>query len=459
MKKQGVTFFVLRALARHLQHQADTLFRLVGEEERVAPRMPTKQEGQPARHRSNAEAEIPPAHWLAKNDAAGPPAHWLKRVQQTVPASRARTDQHRALPIEPGPTNRQRSDNDSDALILLETAAPSADTWDMPIAWPTAEAGAALLTENEAQRPISSALQLEESAKNVCAPTRAGRTVNVADTAPASTPGNAPSSPREPSSRRISPVGPDQSGSSSAAPANREPVPLSTLAPGSTIGKNAREFVVAQEAVPQPCKERDGEVAPQQEAYWANHARDTTEAVVLFARPVEQGASQPPSYGSRHAPQTASTEPPIGEKQASSTVEPRLFPPPVAQVNDDRRHTIDTHYYKNSSEQIQSTERHMMQEKWPDLPTALDLSQGAGAPGAHFSRSVDHSRWPTLSIPISAQQCQASDRAGEQSQSETGWPALPGEKVAGEWDWDKTRQVWEHQQRLNAEQRGYIWNA
>jgi hypothetical protein len=93
MKKQGIRFFLLRALARQLQKQADFLFKLIGEEERLAPQFQVgnkrintvKQSIEQDRSVESAAAETPPAHWLARADAGEPPAHWLRRVHQSAP--------------------------------------------------------------------------------------------------------------------------------------------------------------------------------------------------------------------------------------------------------------------------------------------------------------------------------------------------------------------------------------
>lgn len=130
MKKQGILFFVLRALARQLQRQANFLFRLIEEVERPAPRAlpvahdPTRTTKQDL---SDAEVASPPSDW----QEGEPPAHWLRRVEQAMPALLADRDaDHRSyvLPAMPALSDLRETERTADrqvVALLRESASPS----------------------------------------------------------------------------------------------------------------------------------------------------------------------------------------------------------------------------------------------------------------------------------------------------------------------------------------------
>ncbi len=127
------------------------------------------------------------------------------------------------------------------------------------------------------------------------------------------------------------------------------------------------------------------------------------------------------------------------------------------------------------------------QEKWPDLPMRPDLASKETTPGADTlgaPQPAHHLSWPGVKMVIPIDRSLSSDRLGEGSRTEEGWPSLPdehrslssdrlgeGSRTEEGWpslpdehpgisqDWRVARQSWERQQRLDNEQRGNVWNA
>ena len=199
MKKQGVTFFVLRTLARQLQSQADFLFKLVGEEERLVPqirqdaqnKMTIQQASTEERRLSSAEMEALPAHWSELGETDGPPAHWLRRVQQATPellSARAEISRRRALPARPTEISPRRTGDRLSTPIPGVPTPPSTDRWD-GMQWFPPETGPVEAIEMEAQLSygesvLASASQPGEASSKVLASTTGDQTINSASSSP-----------------------------------------------------------------------------------------------------------------------------------------------------------------------------------------------------------------------------------------------------------------------------------
>ncbi|MGH2480912.1 MAG: hypothetical protein ACRDHW_14760, partial [Ktedonobacteraceae bacterium] len=297
MKKQGVTFFVLRALARQLQNQADFLFRLVGEEERLIPQMQpgvqktatAKQGSRREQRLSSPETANPPAHWLAKRDSGGAPAHWLKHVQQ---AGQASTSHSHTLPLGQAPANTQGIAGSSDTPIPTRTALPSPDTQNMPIQWFISEAIST--TEEGGQLPEmedigASPLQSEGQEIDAVAPTKDRDGADITSLAPESLSDNTPLWSGEISPERALPVVP----ASTRSLVSARHASISRRVPGQT---KARWLAATQNTAPRPLKEKGSAPTLQPEVIEASDVHNAVEETAPITRSTTQDTDQPPIH-------------------------------------------------------------------------------------------------------------------------------------------------------------------
>lgn len=491
MKKQGVWFFVLRALACQLQNQADLLFSLIGEEERPLPRkQPGAQSGtalQQATAReqrlSSAEAETLPAHWLAPGGRDEPPAHWVRLVQQAKPTSFAtgvKASSSSVLPARPAEIKARRADSRLITPLPGMPASPSTDRWngiqELPV-----EANQPETTETEAQ-PLD--LELDEperkEAASVSAPAfHPGETSHKA-LAPRPLP-----APQSSIALNVTRARPGEKRAPTLALVNREKALRSrtkepgrpsqsrqdqTNVPGfqqETAQQGSKLALRGQKA---PSGEQRAEDIPMiGETQGILPAIEKTADLSSSVRQSWQDADQSSMPWPERKQETLSALQ-IRDGQSIRRAERTAYALPATPIgNGDQGMSSQWHARGEqglnnagkTSEWVNAmdADTRQPQDRWPDQPMRPDLlperrefSAGNSRPASHLSRAETGMVAPTgMSF--------STDRPDQGNQAEEGWPSLPDEKTSSSQDWRTMRQVWEHQQRLDDEQRGNVWNA
>ncbi len=430
MKKQGILFFAVRALARQLQSEADFLFRFIGEEERLVPQMqprvhykgakqPLASQGE---HKlSSAERETPPADWLARSEIDNPPAHWLTYVQQatstSLPTSGQASRQNltdrlaetnsQNLPVRSAETSRQNLPSRSANASAQKTAgrlshaprrepASSSDAqWDT-MQWPPQEKSSADVTNRTEQHAsVEPMLALPSQARVV------GSTALVS---PTKKQVHNPAQTAQPSLSHthatISNYKDFLAFSHQNDVSDKNVSAMPTHVPSKMV---QRRFVTQQLAIgkehpfAQPQRDQDSRSDLSQKAVWQE-----------------------------------------SERSASHEIEPE-------------------HTFKRRQPPDGSTRT--SQASWSDQPGGLDLSPDVTPLAVNAPQPVQRFSWSKMSVPTQTDTGKMPERLDGRSQAETDWPSLPDETMQRSRDWHTMHQDWAHQQRLDNEQRGIVWNV
>lgn len=388
MKKHGVTYTVVRAMAHQLHNQAHFLFQLIGEEQhslahiqaeasntRIAKRelaqLPTRVESAPA-----SDATIP-ADWLAQQTAGDPPAHWLQRVQQDAPTLLTGTG---AYPLPAVPSSLEPATSFQPASVAL--ISPTEPLMSDP---------SAHMNPTRGKQP--------SAIRRALAPFWPTRQRNKA--------GRAPS---EQAQTRV------QSQSHTTRTAQAQQSPASQTEPAGDSAALSEHVQGAGRMDEQPTLPAVSSML-----------QPTMPAIPTISRTHSMRAERAWNVDTSH--------------EASHVTRHALANVPVDGQTDT--------------------------DPWPSLPSATTLPHVATPERVLPSNNVQadlwrrtHSEepgkqtaWPLMS------QAQPAQAASPLAYGSEQWPELPDESPTTSQDWRSIQQAWQHQQRLDDEQRGNLWNA
>lgn len=472
MKKQGVTFVVVRALARQLQNQADFLFSLVGEEERVTPRAWADAPSTPMANQQPHldQTDAPPADWLAKQEAGGPPAHWLQRVQRDAPTlltGKGRLNRS-PLPVTLASTGKLEKAAEVNLSNQLDVAASEPTVLQSEAndkQWPIHEKNAptkTLTRKPGSAKPRALAPMRQSSPRDKQASVAFQPTEHV-------------SQPKQ--GWRMPMAHPHQQ--DAVRPSSQQNV---------NTGEAFSEIAEQQACTPVPIEHYTWPQPPrlhlsEHKAAWASTVHDAHEDISFSPAPQVHKVSKRLVHTPRHEQQAHSLRfiPAINEPVAPLSRDERVTTSEVASVP---MQSISQHatVVRNTlqSKPAHISQQHMVPETWPDLPARREDVRGNREPA--LVRQPDDSReeqWPdtyfiepnsyTSSTYYSAKFCPIGEVALMPAHSSVQpflstssaglWPALPDEQPPTDQDWGRARQAWQRQQRLDDEQRGCLWNA
>lgn len=419
MKKHGVTYTVVRAMAHQLHNQAHFLFQLIGEEQhslahiqaeasntRIAKRelaqLPTRVESAPA-----SDATIP-ADWLAQQTAGGPPAHWLQRVQQDAPTLLTGTGAY-PLPAVPSSLEPATSFQPASVALIRPTEPLMSD--------PSAQ----YKQTNPSEQPTN--YQLASLAQ-------------VSPTEPLTSDQSAPTRGKQPSAIRrvLAPFWPTRQRNKA----------------GRAPSEQAQTRVQSQ---PHTTRADQAQQSPASQTEPAGDSAALSEHV--------QGAGR------------------MDEQPTLPAVSSMLQPTMPAIPTISRTHSMraERAWNVDTSHEASHVTRHALAsvpvdgqtdtDPWPSLPSATTLPHVATPERVLPSNTVQADLWrrtpseepkKQTAWPLTSQ-AQPAQAASPLTYGSEQWPELPDESPTTSQDWRSIQQAWQHQQRLDDEQRGNLWNA
>ncbi|MGH2507186.1 MAG: hypothetical protein ACRDHZ_07215 [Ktedonobacteraceae bacterium] len=514
MKKQGVTFVMVRALARQLQSQADFLFQLVGEEERTIPQiqedLPSTRAVSRKLNLSNAEMDAPPADWLARQAAGGPPAHWLQRVQQDAPAlltSRGYASRH-PLPSKPGGISKQRTADEAGLSNQLEPVASdtpgTTHTPDVPVLEGVDMQDMHGMAHEEAIPTESLKRRLWSIMQQRLTPTLQLKKWGESTHVPAKLPHQKPevlaheqntlhhqenwdtlemvAGTTNRQARRLGPIDeqplpPDQTSSECLhQPEHKmawqgtihdvsaeETLPVAAHTTYETLPIAAHTTYEArasryQSQTQGSARHTDTEQISSSVHYTQQHAKGIVHREPNLASGFEADSSL--GNGSRALPVRRAIPRVRLQNIVAARASLRQNPEHISQSS----RSADT--WPERWPELPVMPNYSSNDTEPYLPTNSDNAAEVKWPDTYFIvEPTNRSSRPSLNNVISAHpfpRVESDFASSSRSNAAfTSWPALPDEKpnTTGQ-DWGRTRQAWQHQQRLDAEQRGdSVWNA
>ena len=456
MKKQGLLFLVLRTLARQLQRQADFLFTLVGEEQRLVRQPAQNIRQQPGRQQasgqkqnpSQAEMEVPPTDWLAQSAANEPPAHWLKRVQQVQAASiKGETSIQHTSPLRPLEMPTRRSDSAPQAKIpALDARKPALDAQKSMVdtrkmGHETRQATAETQESRHAAHPIA----VNPRARAAFALVEYGSVRDI--------PANEVAT-RPVLSRAAQPVA-SRNGAFSSQEVKRTTIPSDE--PDLLVQEKVRQSAQAQErpSLPRP---QNREARPGLAQKSALKEENTTKATLSSpvnrrAETLSDNEHDTRVLRSPSVEQVGETLPATANVRESA---------PIAWQAEEMK-PVHTPQESTFLERVVSTPQTGRQSS----PLAFVSLPGRTLASADARPAIDDQPWPGMGAQPGTSAARKSaftpgreaDISSHESGEEIDWPDLPDENLDDDQPWRAIHRDWERQQRLDDEQRGTLWSA
>lgn len=435
MEKQGLKFFILRALAHQLQNWADFVFKQVGEEGRSAQwnqanaeRADTgsvadasREVSSPMPDMGSAGADNPPAHWLTRAGAGEPPAHWLARVQKDAPellkqkghSTRNVATQSHPLPTEQTDGSGQTADAEAGQRARMGKIMQAEEDSSELAETDQREGEEGRVHRDEMQSHPLSAGQADGSGQTADA--GAGQRARMSEIMQA-----------EEDSSELAEIG-KREGEESGAHRDEMDVPASL-------------WNVATQSHPLPAGQADGS------AQTADAGQRARMGEIMRAEEDSNGLTE-----------ISKREGEEGGARRNETNVP-TSPNSMAKWNEVERIGPVKGPMRTSKPNMHPT---LPPEGWPSSPMMMDSSMWEERSGMRSNQQAAYNLWPQASIAATARDHQSLrlGEASEQIQTEMRWPSLPEEVTTDSQDWEMVWRVWERQQRLDEEQRGRSWNA
>lgn len=488
-------FFVLRLLAYQLQNQADFLFQLMGEKERLIAETHGTQHETTLRQGNAHEQELsrmvtgePPTNWLEQKSMDKPPVHWLTRVRQAAPvllSNQEHTSHNRALPASLAEMGTRKTQGRQDIAVPPKPVSPSPEQLDGML-WSSLETRTTGNTETEIWQSDSEERDIQPGEMNHEDITRAEGAIT------SSSLDQTRSSQRKgrmffvKNAKKMRMLFPFQRLSDKGNPI------LSTRLSDRKGQNEEEEATPILPSLATPLRrDQNAVLLPRNEESGIKSVQAGNEGT--FPLPIEPAARSVPPTEEKVSvvegiapialfvgpnrpdaerlltPQPEQQSQPIREDQISDkTTQPIFLPSAIQAVQGTQiRERLRSAQVSSGTEVWRGENQpatpavyvHTWQEQWPHLPTepgfsADEVGYNSGTPQAMhhlFTKSGRHR--PT---PFDTQQLPHGTSG---SRIETNWPCLSEENASGGQNWRAAYQAWAHQQRLDHEQRGMIWNV